>query len=886
MNKNDEYKINNIKLKRKEKVYKKLKELMESLQFDDIDDIGFSAEYIGSLLNLDRINTSRELNKLLNEGKTIKIKGRPVLYLDRIYLKERFYLNLPKSTFESKDEFIAIIKENDLNKKDAVSKNNVNNNIKKDDTSQINSIFLDSVLDNIIGANDSLKDQISKAKAAILYPPNGLHTLIIGSTGVGKSTFAEAMYRYAIQVGVLKEDSPFVIFNCADYAENPQLLMSQLFGHVRGAFTGADKEKRGLIDEANGGIMFLDEVHRLPPEGQEMLFTLMDKGIYRRMGESESTKKSKVLIIAATTENPQSALLHTFLRRIPVMIQLPNLENRTSKERLLFIYQFFYEESKRVKMPIRVTKEVIKALMLYECRGNIGQLKSDIQLICARAFLERMISNNNIIDVKLSLLSQNIQEGLFKIRDKRDDLIISEIDNCREIIFDESSIDYLDKLNMEFSTANFEKGHDFYEIIINNWKKYNDEKLSPNEIREKIGNQIKEYFDKYVYPAEPEINAVNRDVLLKFVSPNILKAVEYSLDCIKDKFKGLISQKVIYIVTLHVKALLERIKMGTVISHPDRESIAKEYKLEYEAAKEFKLKLEEKLSIEIPEDEIAFLAMFLHALKLGKMYESIGILIIAHGNYAASTMASVANTLLGVDHAKAIDMPLEEKVDSTLDKAMDIVKQIDRGKGVLILVDMGSLTTFSEIITEKTGIPTKTIDMVSTPIVIEATRKALMPDMDLDRLVDELIGITSLPVNVKTPNVNAAKIEDSKSIFRRNLIGILEKTLTFLNPSKAYEILENVLKDILSEVNADVDDEILIKFLFHCSCMIERVIKGESLPYINLNQIKSSQNKMFNMIKKHFEIVEEVFGITIPDTELAYIIEMIDTNFGTLKLSI
>ncbi|TCW32002.1 PRD domain-containing protein [Thermohydrogenium kirishiense] len=68
--------------------------------------------------------------------------------------------------------------------------------------------------------------------------------------------------------------------------------------------------------------------------------------------------------------------------------------------------------------------------------------------------------------------------------------------------------------------------------------------------------------------------------------------------------------------------------------------------------------------------------------------------------------------------------------------------------------------------------------------------------------------------------------------------------------------------------------------------MIERVIKGESLPYINLNQIKSSQNKMFNMIKKHFEIVEEVFGITIPDTELAYIIEMIDTNFGTLRLSI
>ena len=73
-----------------------------------------------------------------------------------------------------------------------------------------------------------------------------------------------------VVVGNNKEnkDYPFVTFNCADYFNNPQLLLSQLFGHVKGAFTGADTDKIGLVEKANGGILFLDEVHRLPPDGQ------------------------------------------------------------------------------------------------------------------------------------------------------------------------------------------------------------------------------------------------------------------------------------------------------------------------------------------------------------------------------------------------------------------------------------------------------------------------------------------------------------------------------------------------------------------------------------------------------------------------------------------
>jgi transcriptional regulator with AAA-type ATPase domain len=92
----------------------------------------------------------------------------------------------------------------------------------------------------IIGSEGSLKVQISQAKAAILYPPNGLHTLLLGPSRVGKSHIAEAMYNFAVKSGNFREDAPFVVFNCADYADNPQLLMAQLFGYSKGSFTGAD----------------------------------------------------------------------------------------------------------------------------------------------------------------------------------------------------------------------------------------------------------------------------------------------------------------------------------------------------------------------------------------------------------------------------------------------------------------------------------------------------------------------------------------------------------------------------------------------------------------------------------------------------------------------
>ena len=322
-------------MKRIEKIYNYLNENCLNYKIDDIENMGITAQDIEDNLGILRNNASKELNELCRENRAIKIKCRPVKYFDRDVFENLFSVNIPK-------DIIEVNSLKDLIKKEA----------KK------------SPFDYLIGAETSLKNQIEQAKAAILYPPNGLHTLIVGPTGVGKSLFANRMYSYAKYIKRLKDDSPFIVFNCADYYNNPQLLLSHIFGHVKGAFTGADSEKEGIVEKANGGILFLDEIHRLPPEGQEMIFYFMDTGTFNKLGETERNRKANVLIIGATTEDPSSTLLKTFVRRIPITINIPSFEERSIEDKIDIIKHLLHNEAVRVNKPIRISVEGIKALIV------------------------------------------------------------------------------------------------------------------------------------------------------------------------------------------------------------------------------------------------------------------------------------------------------------------------------------------------------------------------------------------------------------------------------------------------------------------------------------------------------------------------------------------
>lgn len=236
-------------VKQEEKVYSFIKEKvsLEEIQkcISENKSIGVDAFEIQKKLGIVRNNASTILNELCKEGKLVKIITRPVSFIPSDILE--YIVTQENNGVEFKNEYTVY----------ELKKLFENRSSAKEKT--------EDPFNSLIGYDNSLLSQIGQAKAAIMYPPNGLHTLILGESGVGKTTFARTMYEYAlISKNIKNNEYPFISFNCSDYFNNPQLLLSQLFGHAKGAFTGAENDKTGLVEKANGGILFLDEVHRLP----------------------------------------------------------------------------------------------------------------------------------------------------------------------------------------------------------------------------------------------------------------------------------------------------------------------------------------------------------------------------------------------------------------------------------------------------------------------------------------------------------------------------------------------------------------------------------------------------------------------------------------------
>ena len=661
----------------------------------------FTTQEIAEELSLQRSNVSKDLNEFVRKGLMIKLVGRPV----------RYQLQNTPSSVEAE-----VLHQHSASPQLPSKQSDV-------------PIAKSDVFSQLIGNQSSLKNAVEQAKAAVLYPPKGLDCLITGPTGSGKTHFAHSMFQYAQERQIIGLDKKLIIFNCADYANSPELLMSHLFGYVQGAFTGADSERKGLIDEADHSILFLDEIHRLPPEGQEMIFYLMDYGTYGRLGELGKNRQANVRIVGATTENANSVLLDTFLRRIPIHIQLPAFEQRTTEEKIDFIQLMIAQEATRINRRISLTEEVVKALIGSVGFGNIGQLKSSVQLACARGFLNHL--NQSQIDLTLADLPDGIQNGLPSFSNNREEAL-----EFSHYLSSGLVVDPGEEFSVRYSDS-YELPYNLYEIIGDKATLLKEEGVSQKEINDFITRDIHIHLQSFYKNHGFSFSAESK--LSEFVDPKVVELTRMIYEQIKEHLSEGMARNFLYAMSLHISSFLKKHAINEERHlNPNIRRMVADYPLEFELATSMKKQISSYFSITVPEEEIYYLAALLISLSRNLVKGRVGLVVAAHGKSTASSMAEVARQLLGTDHPLAVDMPLEMSPKTAYEKIKEAVCQSDQGYGVLLLVDMGSLTSFGERLYQETGIYVETLDMVTTPIVLEGTRKAETLGTTLTDLVDSL----------------------------------------------------------------------------------------------------------------------------------------------------
>lgn len=752
-------------------------------------DNGVNAEQVAEALEMKRNATSAILNELERENYLIKMKTKPVVF------KKKLQGDQP-----------------------------------------------DNIFDEIAGSSEIMKQILNKCKIAVTYPGRGLPIMLLGQSGVGKSTLAEKIYLYAKKKKIIGKEAPFIVLNCADYANNKELLSSVLFGYKKGAFTGANKDTEGLFDKADQGYLFLDEVHRLSPEGQEKLFKYIDTGIITPIGNGAGNKKRNVRLIFATTEDVDNLMLDTFIRRIPIVVTLPAFNERNSEERRRIIHNLFRQECEILNCKFKISSRVLENLLHFKNKGNIGSLKNIVKIGCANSYYRKKEQ-----DEQMEITIQDFNQ---------EDIIYTKI---RSVKNKEQWI-YIDKYNWE---PQKEKNDVISQMICVDQMMEISESFISNQISYHEfakGNKkvIDTIMDHLIYQMEP----LPMEAAFHEHIENILKFLQskYGIE-----FQGIVVQ----ILT----RLLAVINMNNICIDKNKKQQLYEIWIQLKKkifragnlAETF-YKMADNL---INEQDIDLLRVFMilffqYQIKEERPYYYA--IIIAHGYSTASSIASLVNQVYSEYIFDAFDMPYDVNIQEIVRMVRNYLKRIDTSSGVLIFVDTGSVLNITSQINDLVKGNLGIINNVTTQMALEAGN-AILQKRDIESVLKTIVRYNSTTYHFIRQKEKQAVI-----------LVCCMKDLTVA--SKICDLLRNCLEDrkvLILEYDYEklarigTEDEALEQYDIQMIISTNEIESISKIPIVLLNELIEARG---------YKVLQSVLGKFYETDKVNEIIERIIKNFS------
>jgi two-component system NtrC family response regulator len=264
------------------------------------------------------------------------------------------------------------------------------------------------VFENMIGASPQMQavfDMIRKVA------PTSASVLILGESGTGKEMVAQALHRRSS-----RSSGPFVAINCNTIPEN--LLESELFGHEKGAFTGADAQSKGHIESAAGGTLFLDEIGELPPSVQVKLLRFLQEKCFKRVGGRQEIQ-SDARVLAATNRNLRESVADgkfredLYFRLAVVVVKVPPLRERGGDEIILMSKAFLRDYgTEHAKTGLTFAPDALRALSLHSWPGNVRELQNRVRRAVIMADGKRVTARDlELTDTLSALPPQTLKEA-------------------------------------------------------------------------------------------------------------------------------------------------------------------------------------------------------------------------------------------------------------------------------------------------------------------------------------------------------------------------------------------------------------------------------------------------------------------------------------------
>lgn len=774
----------------------------------------------------------------------------------------------------------------------------------------------------MIGADGSLKKLIAKCQETILYPPNGMPLLITGPSGVGKSFLARLIFEEAKRKKVISAKAKFVVLNAADYANNAEILSSALFGYKKGAFTGADHDSLGLVDQADQGYLFLDEVHRLNFESQEKLFSLMDSGQFYPLGENKKPHRVQVRFLFATTENVDNILLKTFLRRIPLQIYMPKYIDRPLNERLQIVLQAFVKEAQTVHRQLKVEQNILNNLLQKDLPGNIGSIQNEIKHLCASAFAENPVEDPIIIgqpNEALRLISSDSDVISFG----RD--IIDFVPKIKKVISEIKLFLQQEKTAAEINIMIFDILNDWFKLTSVN----NAGNLKRNFIQ-KIGSKYGVKFDVAKIDWQK--------------SSQIIELITLVYDQFDDEDASLIN------------LLRMKFSRSIYLFNQFMQSVLLDKKIK----------------------DFTYILFFPLFGSISPKIEEINYnaILLAHGKKTATSIQAVVNSLCGNYIFEAFDMPIDSSIKQINSKVQEYLDQQGKNTvGTIVLFDMGSLNQMFKEIKSISNKELLVINNITTAMALDVglriqqkqkfkeiakastkygettgsqyyqgfsdQKNVIVACMsgdgvsrEIKKIMDNTLSgklkiitvdykklrhlldqedrlffsntefvLTTTEIRNKIPieiidiydvldksgalhlttllensgeKLTQIKVMIEQFIRFFSIAGIRER-LQILNPDVVIEEVQYITKRYEKYYNIELDEKTRLNLYTHISLMIERMVltKRESKDLVSINSETEKEKEFFSISKNIFKSVEIKYNIIIEDYEISLIYQLL-----------